>query len=97
MCRDLLRRVADRGGCYTETMSADELLAQVLGLPRGDRARVAEEILASLEEAEEDVAASWSQELMRRSSELADGSVTSVPWAAAREQILAELKQRRGG
>jgi putative addiction module component (TIGR02574 family) len=78
-------------------MSAEELLAQVLGLPRGDRARVAEEILASLEEPEEDVAIAWAEELKRRSREVADGSVTPIPWETARAQILADLKHRRGG
>ena len=49
--------------CYPVGMSTEELLAQVLGLPRRERARVVEEVLASLEEPEEDVARAWASEL----------------------------------
>jgi putative addiction module component (TIGR02574 family) len=78
-------------------MSTEDLLGRALGLPRGDRARLADELLASLEEPEDDVAAAWASELQRRSRELADGTVERIPWETARAQILAELKQRRGG
>ena len=37
-------------------MSTDELLAEALRLTRVDRARVAEELLSSLEESDEEVA-----------------------------------------
>jgi hypothetical protein len=40
-------------------MSTDELLAEVLRLTRVDRARVAEELLSSLEESDEEVATAW--------------------------------------
>jgi putative addiction module component (TIGR02574 family) len=45
------------------------------GLPREDRARVAEELLSSLEESEEEIAAAWATELERRSREVAEGRV----------------------
>jgi hypothetical protein len=51
-------------------MSTDELLSEVLRLPRDQRARVAEEVLSSLEESEEDVALAWASELDRRSAEI---------------------------
>jgi putative addiction module component (TIGR02574 family) len=78
-------------------MSTEELLAQLMHLPRPERARVAEELLASLEEPEDEVAAAWAAELERRARELADGSAATVPWETARAQILAELEQRRRG
>lgn len=78
-------------------MSTEELLAQVLRLPRGERARVAEEVLSSLEEPEEDVAAAWATELERRAREIADGRVQAVDWDTARGRILKELEQRREG
>lgn len=72
-------------------MSMEELLAEVLRLPRRERARVAEELLSSLEEADEaDVAAAWAQELERRS-----GEVEPVPWSTARAEIRSELQKRR--
>ena len=76
-------------------MSTDELLARALRLPRPERARVAEELLSSLEEAEEDVAAAWADELERRSREIADGRVQTVSWDTARTEILKELERRR--
>ena len=77
-------------------MSTDELLAQVLQLPRQERVRVAEELLSSLEEADdEEVAAAWAPELERRSREVAEGKVQTVDWGTARMEILRELEDRR--
>jgi putative addiction module component (TIGR02574 family) len=77
-------------------VSAEEILAQVLMLPRRERARVAEVLLSSLEEADdEDVAAAWAEELERRSREVAEGKVQTVAWGAACGEILKELEERR--
>jgi len=78
-------------------VSTQELLAQVLRLPRTERARVAEEILSSLEEPDEQVVAAWARDLERRSREIAQGRVQPVDWDAARVEILRELEQRRAG
>ena len=78
-------------------MSTQELLAQVLRLPRTERARVAEEILSSLEEPDEQVVAAWARDLERRSREIAQGRVQPVDWDAAQVEILRELEQRRAG
>jgi putative addiction module component (TIGR02574 family) len=76
-------------------MSTEEMLAEILRLPRADRARVVEELLSSLEEPTEDVAAAWASELERRSREIAQGDVPTIPWETARTEILKELEQRR--
>jgi putative addiction module component (TIGR02574 family) len=76
-------------------MSTDDLLAQVLGLPRTERARVAEEVLSSLEEPDDDVAKAWSDELRRRSREIAEGRAQTVDWTTARTEILQHLERRR--
>ena len=78
-------------------MSTDELLAEALRLSRAERARVAEELLSSLEEPDEEVAAAWARELEKRSREVAEGRVQTVDWETARTQILKELEQRRAG
>jgi putative addiction module component (TIGR02574 family) len=78
-------------------MSTAELLAQVLRLPRTERARLAEEVLSSLEESDEQVAAAWAGELERRSREISEGRVQSVDWDTVRVQILKGLEQRREG
>jgi putative addiction module component (TIGR02574 family) len=76
-------------------MSTEDLLAQALRLSRPERARVAEELLSSLEEAEEDVAGAWADELERRSREIAEGRVQTIPWDTVRNEILNELERRR--
>jgi putative addiction module component (TIGR02574 family) len=87
--------VHESGKCYAWNMSTDELLAEVLRLPRDERTRVAEEVLTSLEEPEDTVAAAWAQELDRRSREISEGKVQPVDWETARTQILNEMRQRR--
>src|SRR5207247_7496186 len=67
----------------TELMSTDELLAEALRLSRGERARVAEELLSSLEEPDYEVAAAWATELERRSRDVAEGRVQTTRWETA--------------
>src|SRR5947207_14593252 len=75
-------------------MSTDELLAEALRLTRVDRARVAEELLSSLEESDEEVATAWATKLVRRSRESAEGHVQTISWETARTEILKDLEQR---
>lgn len=77
------------------SLSTDELLAEALRLTRVDRARVAEELLSSLEESDEEVATAWATELERRSREVAEGHVQTISWETARAEILKELERRR--
>ena len=77
--------------------TTEELLAEVLRLPRAERARVVEELLSSLEEPADEVAAAWAAELERRSREVAEGHVQTVAWETVRTEILKELEQRRAG
>ena len=76
-------------------MSTDDWLAEALRLSREERARVASELLSSLEEMDEDVVAAWADELLRRSADVREGRVSTVPWATEREEILTELADRR--
>jgi hypothetical protein len=62
---------------------------------REERARVAEELLSSLEEPDEEIATAWVSELERRSRDMAEGKAQAVEWSTAQAQILAELKSRR--
>jgi putative addiction module component (TIGR02574 family) len=68
-------------------MQVDELLAQVLRLPRHERARVAEELLSSIEEPNEEAAAAWVAELEKRSEEIARGSARVISWETAHAEI----------
>jgi len=71
----------------------DSLEAELLRLPTRDRARIAELLLASLdEEAEHDVDEAWTAEAERRLSELRAGTVTGVPAADVHERIEARRR-----
>ncbi len=74
-------------------MWTEEVLAPVLRLPRPERARLAEEVLSSLEDPDEQVARAWAQELERRSREIDEGHVQPIDWDTVRLEILKELKQ----
>jgi len=76
-------------------MQTDDLLAQALSLLRPERARIAEELLASIEEPDDEVAGAWGGELERRSREVADGSVGTLPWESVREELITNLAERR--
>ncbi len=89
------RVLPDPAGARLNIMSIDELLAEALRLPRPERARVAEELLTSLEESDEELAAAWASELERRSREIAEGRVETIAWETVRDEILRDLEQRR--
>ncbi len=76
-------------------MSTEELLAEALRLSRPERARVAEELLSSLEEPDDEVASMWATELERRSRDVAEGRVQTTGWETARSEIVKELEERR--
>ena len=76
-------------------MSTEDLLAEALRLPRAERARVAEELLSSLEEPDDEIAAAWAAELERRSRDVAEGRVQTVAWEIVRTEVVRELEQRR--
>lgn len=77
----------------------DDLFAEVLELSLRDRARLAHELLVSLEEPPaEDLAAverAWAKEVTRRLDELQAGKVKPIPWPKARAQIRARLRRSR--
>lgn len=76
--------------------AAQHLLSQVLALPVSERAELAHRLLQSLETVPDaDLEAEWLQEIARRAEGVQNGSVISVPWEAARENIMGELEKRR--
>ena len=70
--------------------NAAAIADQLLALPSPDRARLAELLLASLEDVDPDAAALWDQEIDRRSTELASGRVVGIPAA----DVFAEVERR---
>jgi putative addiction module component (TIGR02574 family) len=77
-------------------MSTDELRLAALTLPASERARLAQDLLRSLDGATDVGAeAAWIAELTRRAQEMTDGTVKPVEWQAARERIARQLHERR--
>lgn len=79
------------------TMSAAErLISEALALSDSERAKVVHRLLESLEPAPEDqLDAAWLTELESRADAVEAGTVSPIPWEAAREAITTELKKRR--
>jgi putative addiction module component (TIGR02574 family) len=76
-------------------MSTDDLLVEALRLSREERARIAAELLSSLEEMDEEVVAVWADELVRRSADVREGRLSPMSWTTARQDIVNELADRR--
>ena len=73
-----------------------EVFDQALALPPDDRARLAHDILASLDgPADEDASEAWVREIERRVREVKDGSVKLVDWKDTRARILKRLSSGR--
>ncbi|HEX3086378.1 MAG TPA: addiction module protein [Pyrinomonadaceae bacterium] len=71
---------------------ADTILGTALELPADDRARIAAELIASLDEGEDpDVEAAWASEIERRIDEVESGEAETISWEEARARIRAIL------
>jgi putative addiction module component (TIGR02574 family) len=70
--------------------STDDLLKQVLSLPPGERARLAEQLLESLEPPNERNRQLWADEAERRLEAYERGDLKSVP----AEEVFARLRTR---
>ena len=72
--------------------SADSILGTALTLPPTERARIAAELIASLDEGEDaDVEAAWAAEIEGRIAELESGAAETVRWEEARARIRSRL------
>ena len=76
-------------------MSSDEILPAALALPAKERAKLAREILQSLQTPDPGADAAWIDEIDRRAQEIEDGTAQLVDWESARDQIANRLKARR--
>jgi len=77
---------------------AQALLRDALALPLDERADIAAELLASLDDAEaehpDDVEAAWAAEIERRARRVMSGQSAGVPWEDVRRRAEAELRRR---
>ena len=80
------------------TSRAQEVLREALALPVDERADVAAELLASLDDAgSEDpaeVEAAWAAEIERRARRVMSGESQGIPWEDVRARAEAELRKR---
>ena len=77
---------------------AQELLRETLQLPLDERADIAAELLASLDEAKaehpDEVEAAWAAEIERRARRVLAGESVGIPWEDVRKRAGAELRRR---
>lgn len=72
-----------------------EILPQLLRLPARERARLAAELVKSLDESEDaDAAEAWLEEIDRRAREVTSGAAKLEDWAEVRRRIELRLRAR---
>ena len=71
-----------------------ELLSEALELPLDERAKIAAELLDSLEEAEVDVEEAWAREIERRVAAARAGELASTDWRTVLERVEREVLGR---
>ncbi|MGH8583665.1 MAG: addiction module protein [Gammaproteobacteria bacterium] len=79
------------------TSRAQELLREALTLPSHERADLAAELRASLDDAETDIAdveAAWEADIEKRARRVLAGDSSGVPWEDVRRRAEAELRKR---
>jgi putative addiction module component (TIGR02574 family) len=75
--------------------SIKDLLGTALGFPPAERAHLAHELIASLEEVQEpDAEAAWLAEIERRLQEVDAGTAKLEDWDVVRSRIAARLRSR---
>ena len=67
----------------------EELSHKARALPPEDRVRLAEELLASVQEAHAEVDAAWEEEIKRRIAEIDSGKAKLIP----AEEVFAEVRR----
>lgn len=79
------------------TDHGDTVLREALALPADERAQVAADLLASLDEEDEpggEVTSSWAVEIERRARQVVDGQSSGEDWDVARDRIAGQLRSR---
>ena len=83
------------------TRAAQKLLDQALDLPKGERKKLAQWLLDSLEPARDPFFANraiekaWAAEIDRRSKEIDEGTVKLTPWSVVRRDAERRIDESR--
>jgi putative addiction module component (TIGR02574 family) len=81
-------KLTERSPIMTEAAERLKMELGMLSLP--DRAELAQYLIRSLEQEEEDAEAAWDAELQRRAAEIEGGRLVGRPAA----QVFAELREK---
>jgi len=67
----------------------DELSRKARALPPEERIRLAEELLSSVQDSDEEIEAAWAEEIERRLEEVENGAAKLIP----AEEVFAEIRR----
>ena len=76
------------------TTNAQKLLEEALALAPNDRAELAAQLLASLDDTEPDVEAAWAAEIQRRVAEARQNPADDEDWRTVLDEIQREVLTR---
>jgi putative addiction module component (TIGR02574 family) len=76
------------------TKTAERLLEEALQLAPNERARIAAELLASLDEQDEEVRSPWATEIARRAADAEADPDDEEDWRSALNDIRREVLSR---
>jgi putative addiction module component (TIGR02574 family) len=80
---------------FVVSIAAEKIAAEVMALPEQDRACLARQLIASLDDTvDADAEAQWNEVIDRRSREMAEGRVDARPEAEVMGDIRAKLHAR---
>ena len=71
--------------------AANRVRVEALRLPVDERARLAADLLESLDEAEEAVEAAWAAEIEKRVAAIRAGEVGSTDWGTVLDEVEREV------
>lgn len=96
----LSRKTAEFGSltvCYDAAVAAADVLTEILRLPAEERARLALELLRSLDgEPDADASAAWDAEIERRGAEVDAGTAETLTLDEYRAHVRARRAARAG-
>ena len=76
------------------TTNAKKVLDDALSLEPNDRAQIAAELLASLDDLEDDIEAAWAAEIQRRAAEARANPDDDEDWRDVLDEIQREVLSR---
>lgn len=70
------------------------VLEEALSLDESERAKIARELILSLERADEDIEASWGEEIRRRVDEIESGEAEIESWDDVKGHLRAAVRDK---